>query len=352
MKIKEEKYRDTTFVIMEERSCPIYDIGDELKVQDFSLVTSNYKASCLHLALKIADIVTIKKNISGPIQTAGGPKVQFDCGGCEEGMIFFEYKKEKDFATLQMKMLKDAQERRNRTLIEQYFGQLRKLDIFKSLNDSALVDLTLLLEFKTIPKNKRVVKKGAPGNNLYIILKGLVAVMNDSRLKVAELRAGDIFGEMSLLSGEPVSSSIHTIEETEVATLSVKNFRDILRSYHVLQFFLLKILADRSQKVALRSGNIASGMTGSLADISTTNLFKMIKEARKTGGLHLALKEGKAVVFFKEGNIVYARYGKYRQQEAVIVLLDEKNGNFQYTRGIPKELANSPTIFEVVTNNP
>ncbi|WP_163338734.1 cyclic nucleotide-binding domain-containing protein [Desulfopila sp. IMCC35008] len=344
--MKEDTYRDATFIVTEARSCPIYEVGDELKVQNFSLVTSHYKASCLHLTARIADIVTIKKNISATSATAGGQNKQFNCGGCEEGLIYFEYKRERDFSTLQMKVLKEEKKRRNSKHIKQHFLELRKLDIFKPLNDSSLIDLTFLLEFKTIPKDKRVVKKGAPGNNLYIILKGTVAVINDNRSKVAELKAGEIFGEMSLLSGEPVSSSIHTIEETHVATLSVKNFRDILTSYHILQFFLLKLLMERSQKVALRSGNITSGMTGKLNEISTGKLFHMIELARKTGAVHFSLPEGKAVTYFEEGNIIYARYAKYRQKDAIKALLETKNGHFRYTRGIPKELANSPPIDE------
>lgn len=343
--MKEDKYRDAVFVIIKECSCPIYDIGDELKVQNFSLVTSNYKASCLHLTQKIADIVTIKKNFSRSPQKAGGQKSQFDCGGCGEGKIYFESKQEKDFATLHMKMLKDAQEQRNSKLLKQHFGALRKLDIFKPLNDSSLIDLALLLEFKTIPENKRVVKKGAPGNKLYIVLKGMVVVTNNDNSKVADLKAGEIFGEMSLLSGEPVSSSIHTIEETQVATLSVKHFRDILRGYHILQLFLLKLLVDRSQTIALRTGNITSGMTGKLADISVADLFQILNLARKTGTIRLSLQDGKAVVFFKEGDIVYARYAKFRQKEAVSTLLNVKIGQFSYTRGIPKDLEKAPSIW-------
>lgn len=346
VKMKEDTYRDAIFIVMEERSCPIYDMGDELKVQNFSLVASHYKASCLHLTSKIADIVTINKNVSATPSSTSGQKKQFTCGGCEEGIIYFEYKKERDFSTVQMKVLREERERRNRKRIEQHFEELRKLDIFKQLNDSSLVDLTLLLEFKTIPKDKRVVKKGAPGNNLYIILKGTVAVINDNRSKVAELKAGEIFGEMSLLSGEPVSNSIHTIEETDVATLSVKNFRDILTSYHELQFFLLKLLVERSQTIALRSGNIASGMTGSLSEINTGKLFQMIQSARKTGAVHFSLPEGRAVTFFKEGNIIYARYAKYRQKDAIQALLAAEDGQFRYARGIPKELEKSPPIDE------
>ena len=345
MKKPGEKYRDAVFLIIEEHSCPIYNLGEELKVQNFNLLISSYKPSCLHLAQKIANIVTIKDNVSGVPQMSV-QKSQFDCGGCEEGMIHFEYKKDKDFATLQMKMLQESTDRRRRKLIEQHFGQLRKLEIFKPLDNHSLVDLTLLLEFKTIPNDKRVVKKGAPGNNLYIIMKGKAAVINDDGSRVAEIKAGEIFGEMSLLSGEPVSNSIHTTEDTQVAMLSMKNFRDVLRSYHILQLFLLKLLVDRAQTVALRSGNITSGMTGKLTEIKAVDLLKLINSARKTGGLHLSLKEGKAVIFFKKGEIVYARFQQHRQKEAVVALLGAQNGHFSYMRGIPKELENSPPIGE------
>lgn len=344
MKKPVEKYCDAIFLITAERACPVYNVGEELKVQNFCLSVTSYKPGCLHLAQKIASILTVKDNIKGFPQVSG-PKSQFDCGGCE-GMIQFEYKKDKNFATLQMKMLKEAEDRLHRHLIEKHFGELRKLDIFKSLDDHSLVDLTLLLEFKTIPHNKRVVKKGAPGNHIYIILKGKVAVIKDDGSKAVEIKAGEIFGEMSLLSGEPVSNSIHTTEDTLVAMLSLKNFRDVLRSYHKLQLFLLKMLVDRAQTVALRSGNITSGMTGKLAEINSVYLFQLINSKRKTGAVHLSLKEGKAVIFFKEGEIVYARFQKHRQKEAVYALLGAKNGHFSYTRGIPKELEKSPPIGE------
>lgn len=339
-----EKYSDAVFLVIAERACPVYKVGEELKVQDFCLSITSYKPGCLHLAQKIASILTVKENPTGGAQVSG-PKSQFDCGGCG-GMIHFEYKKEKDFATLQMKMLKMAEERRHRHLIEQHFGELRKLDILKPLNDHSLVDLTLLLEFKTIPHNKRVVKRGAPGNHLYIILKGKVAIINRDGSKAVEIKEGEIFGEMSLLSGEPVSNSVHTIEDTEVAMLSLKNFRDILRSYHTLQFFLLKMLTDRSQIVAMRSGNISSGMKGTLAEIRAVHLFQLINSNRKTGAVQLSLKAGKAVLFFKKGEIIYARFQKKRQKEAVYALLGEKDGQFSYTRGIPKELEESQPIGE------
>ncbi|BHH83080.1 cyclic nucleotide-binding domain-containing protein [Desulforhopalus sp. 52FAK] len=342
MNTSEEKYCDAVFVITEEKSCPVYNIGEELKIQNFCLSISSYKPGCLHLAKNIASILTVsdKKSKSSSVP---GPQSKFDCGGCE-GLIHFEYQREKDFATVQMKMMQDAEERRNRHLTEKYFKELKKLEIFKLFDDHSLVDLILLLEFKTILQNKRVVKKGASGHHLYIILKGKVAVIKDDGSRAVELEAGEIFGEMSLLSGEPVSKSIHTTEDTQVAMLSLKNFRDVLRSYHKLQFYLLKILTDRAQTVSLQLGEISSGMSGKLSDISVVDLFNIMNSKRKTGALHFSLKEGKAVAFFRDGEVIFSRFQRFRQEQSVTEILAAKVGSFHYMKGLPNELKKSSPI--------
>ena len=221
---------------------------------------------------------------------------------------------------------------------------MRNLDIFESLEDDALSDLTLLLELTTIPIDKVVLKKGDPGSNMYIVLSGQVAVMADDGTRIAEMGEGKIFGEMSLLSGEPVTSSIYTLAETQVAKLSVKNFKHVLKKYPVLQLFLFKLLVVRAQTMTLRSGNITSGMSGELAEISIVDLLQLINSSQKTGRLDLALEEGKAMVFFKEGEIIHARLLTLRNKEAVYALLPVKSGHFAYTKGIPQELDKLPPI--------
>ena len=50
------------------------------------------------------------------------------------------------------------------------------------------------------------------------------------------------------------------------------------------------------------------------------------------------------MVFFKKGEIIYARFLKLRNKNAVFALLNEKKGRFTYTKGIPKELDKLPPI--------
>lgn len=342
MEKKSNKSRDAIFLITQEKSCPLYNVGEEIKVANFSLAVSSFKPSCLNLAQEVVKIVSSRDSFGG-FSILGGQRASFNCGGCE-GILQFEFKKDKDFATLQMKLLNEAEEKRKKAHLDKFFGVLRSLPLFEPLDDDALSELTLLLDLKSIPVDKVVIKKGAPGDNLFIVLEGRAAVLAEDGTKIAELSQGEIFGEMSLLSGEPASSSVQTMAPSKIAILSIKNFKQIIIKHPVLQLFLFKLLVDRAQEMALKSGDITSGMTGKLEEISMVDLLQLINSSQKTGTISLALDEGKAMVFFKDGQIVYARYLKNRNQEAVFALLSEHSGHFSYTKGIPAELENQQPI--------
>ncbi|GAB4334329.1 MAG: hypothetical protein Kow0089_03480 [Desulfobulbaceae bacterium] len=341
-KKQDEKFRDAIFVIVDEESCPLYSVGEEIKVENYGLSMSGYKPGCLYLARKVAEVVASKETFGG-IARVTTQKTRFDCGGCE-GLIHFEHKRDKDFATLQMKLLEEAEEKRRRKHLEKYFGVLRKIKLFAPLEDDALADLTLLLEFKTIPFGKVIVKKGAPGTNFFIILKGQVEVKADDGSKLSDHGEGEMFGEMSLLSAEPFQHSVYSINTTNLAILSVKNFKEILKKYPILQMFLFKLLVDQAQAAALKSGNISSGMSGELSEIAPVDLFQLINSSVKTGTVDFSLEKGRAMVFFREGEIVYARYQELRQKEALFAILGAREGRFTYTKGIPDVLDKVPPI--------
>jgi len=337
-----KKLCDAIFVVTDERSCPIYNVGEEFKVENLGLTVPSLKPGCLFLAQEIAKIVSSRDIISGH-QKFGSPRSRFNCGGCD-GLIQFEFKKERDFTTVQMKLLNETEERKRRNHLDKFFGVLRGFDIFESLDDDALIDLTLLLELRSIPFGKIVIRQGDPGSHLYIILTGGVSVIAEDGAKITEMGPGKIFGEMSLLSGEPVTNSIHTLEATQVAMLSLKNFRHVLKKYPVLQLFLFKLLVDRAQAMTLRAGKISSGMTGELAEIHPVDLFQMINSSQRTGTIEMSLEKGRASVFFKDGEIVYARFLDLRDKNAIFALLGARKGHFSFVKGIPAELSERQPI--------
>jgi len=342
MKQDQISSRDGIFLVTEEQSCPIYSVGDELKVEAFSLTVSDFKPGCLQLSNDLTEIVTTKEGFSS-LPSLGRKKTRFQCGGCG-GQITFEFKKDKDFATVQMKLLKETEERRKKKHLKQFFGVLRNLQIFDSLDDESLGELTVLLELTTVAMGKTVVGKDESSRNLYIILSGEVEEHDDDGSRLALLKTGDIFGEMSLLSGEPVSKSVHSVANTQLALLGMKNFKLILKKFSVLQLFLFKLFIDKAQAITLQSGNITSGMTGELSEIGVVDLLQLINSSMKTGVVEFYLEQGRAMVFFNEGEIIYARFLKLRNKEALYSLLCQKAGRFSYSKGIPEELASLPPI--------
>ncbi len=342
IKKKQKKIRDAVFIITQETSCPLYNIGEEIKVANNILKGSSSKPGCLILGLKLVEILTSEKKLGG-LPALSEKKSLFDCGGCD-GLIQFEYKRDKAYATVQMKLLDDAEKLRRKQLLEKYFGVLRSLPLFEPLDDDALADLISLLEFTTIPINKAIVKRGDTANHIYIILKGLVGLIAEDGTKIGEMGQGEILGDINMVSGELFSESVHTINVTLVAMLSEKNFKHAIVRYPVIQLFLFKMLVQRAQSMNLRSGTIASGMTGELGEISVVDLLQLINTSKKTGTIELFLDSGRALAFFNYGEIIHVHSNRLQDKDALFSLLGINKGLFSYSKGIPEELADLPPL--------
>ncbi len=335
-------YRNAIFIVTEERSCPIYNVGEEFKVEQMALAVPEGKPACLMMVRELMKAVADKKSMER-FSPYGLKKVKFECGGCT-GLIRFEFKKEKDFATLQMKLLAAAEQKARMRHLDKFYDLLRGIEIFEPLNEDSLRDLSAQLQLKEFDANKIILKKGEPGTSLYIMLEGRVAVIGDDGQTLSEMSAGEIFGEMSLLSGESITTSIHSREKTRLATLSSKDFKHVLNRYPVLQVFFYRMLVERAQSNTMRAGTISSGMTGKLSEINPVELFQLINSSQKTGKVQLTLDDGNAIVTFHEGELVRTQYRNLSEKEAFFTLLAKGEGNFTYTSGLTAEEKELPVI--------
>ena len=336
------EYRNAIFIVTEELACPIYNVGEEFKVENMGLTVPEAKPACLMMVRELMKAVAEKKTFER-FSPAGVKRIKFECGGCS-GLIRFEFKKEREFATLQMKLLAAAELRARMRHLDKFYDILRKLEIFEPLDEDSLRDLSGQLQLKEFAANKIVLKKGDPGTSLYIVLEGRVAVVGDEGQTLSEMTVGNIFGEMSLLSGEPVTTSVHSRERTRLATLSSKDFKHVLNKYPILQVFFYRMLVDRSQANTLRAGTISSGMTGRLSEINPVDLFQLINSSQKTGRVQLIFEDENAMVVFNEGELVKAQYKNISGKEAFFTLLAKGDGAFTYSSGITAEEKELPVV--------
>ncbi len=328
-------FKNSVYTVTAEEDCPLYNVDEEFEILDSALTVESEKPACLILVKAITESLDAPKTVQR-ITQRGIQRDKIECGGCT-GKLWFELKQEKAFSTLQMNMLKIADKRAKMQHAEEFFIQLRKMKQFELLEDRDLRDLTSMLKRKEFGPDKILITEGVKGTRLYVILSGSVAIIKGDNEVLLEMGTGEIFGEMSLLSGEPATTSVHTRTDAIFATLNGKDLKFILNKYPVLQIFFYRLLVNRAQVNLLRAGKISSGMSGELVDINSVELFQLINAGGKSGKVDLVFSDGRAALLFNEGEIVYASYEELEGKEAVFALLAKSKGSFTYTTGLLKK---------------
>lgn len=87
-----------------------------------------------------------------------------------------------------------------------------------------------LVAYKTYDKGSVILQQGDAAQYFYIIESGRVEVLleSDPQVRVAELGPNDFFGEMSCLTGEPVTATIRTLEVTQVIRIERAGLNELM----------------------------------------------------------------------------------------------------------------------------
>ena len=98
------------------------------------------------------------------------------------------------------------------------------------------------------PRDTMIFSESQPGQELYIIQKGSVKItkiVNDNEILIAILKAGDIFGEMSLLENKPRSASAIAYEDAVLMAVNKVNFQRMVSQQPQMITRLTQLLAER-----------------------------------------------------------------------------------------------------------
>jgi len=103
---------------------------------------------------------------------------------------------------------------------------------------------------QSVGANQVVFRKGDTGDALYVMLSGAVQVSHTDRqgreVQLATLRAGDFFGEMALIDGEPRSALVATVTPCQFFLL---NRHDFLTMISKSPWMLTNLLIGLSTKI-------------------------------------------------------------------------------------------------------
>src|SRR5881392_2769128 len=131
------------------------------------------------------------------------------------------------------------------------FSILRGEPLFGCLSDEQLNQMVNQARLKLFGRGEPVIEEGAAGDSMFVMLRGAANVFvskNGSKIQVATLAAGDCFGEMSLLTGEPRSATVRADGDCYVMEIGKPVMAEVLSGAPTCMEQLSQLLAQRKME--------------------------------------------------------------------------------------------------------
>ena len=125
---------------------------------------------------------------------------------------------------------------------------LKHVHLFQDLDRKSLEAIANAAVEQQYTTGQEIVRQGDTGVGAFIIKSGKVEAVQDRtghQHKLAELKSGDVFGEMALLDEFPRSATVRAVEPTTCLGIQRWHFKGILESHPQIALALLPVLTKR-----------------------------------------------------------------------------------------------------------
>jgi len=182
-------------------------------------------------------------------------------------------------------------------------------------------------------------RQGDAGDRLFVVKSGVLEVLSTpgdgtDAVPIAYLGAGEVLGELALLTGSPRSATVRAPEKAELFAVDKAVFHDLVENLPTLSRNLCVVLARRLETTTLK-GPRASGkqLQGNLRFFDLATIIQTLIGSHQTGNLVIIRDKSKiAEIFFYKGNIARAKYRHLVGDDAVFQLFQSSlEGEFSFT---------------------
>lgn len=177
--------------------------------------------------------------------------------------------------------------------------RLRETPFFAALGPEVLeafIDRVGLVE---LGPGEVLFKQGDPGNTLYVVADGEVAVFSEGapRVQLSRLGEGDFFGEIALVTDQPRSATIEAVGEAELLAIDRDTVGDLIEQEPQLLRVLLRFLRDRLLDTLVHTNPLFNSYGGAERQ-SLAEKFRflegepgavLIAEGERANGLYILL---------------------------------------------------------------
>ena len=155
---------------------------------------------------------------------------------------------------------------------------LSRVELFRTMNGEELRKLAQRLTVAPFAAGEPMTRQGAQAHWLYVITRGSGEVMISSegglRKTVAQLKAGDFFGEMGMMTGSVRSATVLALEPTECFRLDKNAFQDILLARPEIAEAISHVLARRRVELEAVRDNLDAETRSQRLKPAQEDIFK------------------------------------------------------------------------------
>ncbi|MCG8552073.1 MAG: patatin-like phospholipase domain-containing protein, partial [Desulfobacterales bacterium] len=134
------------------------------------------------------------------------------------------------------------------TKLQDLYDFLSRVPLFSSVPADQIREIAGLFTKEFYHKGDVICRQGEPGNSMYVIHSGTVSVFKETdgqSVFVGELKRGNFFGEMSLLSGAHRNSTVEASLDVTVYCLARENFDALVKTNRSIGLYLSRFYAKR-----------------------------------------------------------------------------------------------------------
>lgn len=126
---------------------------------------------------------------------------------------------------------------------------LARVPLFADLDEESLRELSAVARKRVFRQGEVIFHRDDPGQVLYIVKEGKVKIALTSpdgqEVSLTVFGAGECFGELSILDGEPRSADAVALERVELYALQRQDFVNVVMSHPKIAVQVMKVISQR-----------------------------------------------------------------------------------------------------------
>lgn len=130
-----------------------------------------------------------------------------------------------------------------------YMDVLKQLPLFDNMSDETIAYLGGKLSIERLQEGETLVRKGDPGDSLYIVDGGWLKITTQDasgeELILNRCGPGEVIGEMSLIDHEPRSANVVATAPTRLLKLTREDFLDVITAQPSIAMEIMRNISGR-----------------------------------------------------------------------------------------------------------